>query len=81
MKYVTFKKVTGRTYIVMFSEAMSHQEVCARLSVGHYDTAVSAGFVRESADGLYCMGESVSLKMKSREDEDTNLLRASLAAS
>jgi len=78
MKYIVFEKEDGNQFLVAFSPNISHDDMAESLLRG-VGKPVSAGFIRESADGFYCGGESVSLGVKSHED-DTFLLRAGLAS-
>ena len=66
MKYLNHKDLG----IVIFSPAVTHAQMAARLG----GQVASAGFV--DVESQKCFGESVSLNLKSRE-EDTLLLRAS----
>lgn len=58
---------------VIFSELLTHVDVaCALFS---RDSVVGAGFCYVNNDGLYvCYGESISLKIKSREALDSKEL-------
>jgi hypothetical protein len=57
-------------YPVVFTDLMGHNEI-ARSN----DEVVGAGFCCINDEGHYtCYGESVSLKVKSRGDEDARVL-------
>lgn len=74
MKYIIVD--TGfqeRAYL--FSGGLNHSDVAARLNVR--DQIVSAGHVRISCDGAFCYGESITLKVRSR-DQDTAILNKEL---
>lgn len=67
---------TGDNKIIVFSGALQHDEF-------RKFNPVSAGFISFGALGKYdpdctCYGESVSLKLKSDEDEDTRLAKQQL---
>lgn len=71
MKYVTFKGFGGKE-IIVFPDSMQHKrfaEAARELSFGAL-RPISGGFV---VDGE-CVGESISLRMKSRGNLDTALL-------
>jgi hypothetical protein len=69
VKYVCTKD----NQIIVFSELFTHDEF------KNFDP-ISAGFISIGAEGRHepkcsCHGESVSLKLKSRPEEDTELAR------
>lgn len=62
---------------VVFSELQTHADVAYALFGGA--KIIGAGFVHVSSNGEYsCYGESVSLNVKSRGDEDSKLLNKML---
>ena len=63
MKYV---KIGDYDSIVIFPEIVEH-------STFKYLSPSSAGFCYISEDRIVCFGESISLKLKSEEKEDTML--------
>lgn len=70
LKYIVYE-LDCMPLIVLFDTITDHSEVARRLGV----TAVSAGFVYGiNEDNVSCGGESVTLKLKSRE-VDTKILR------
>jgi hypothetical protein len=71
MKYVTFDSHNGEE-IIIFPRVIQHSSLAAQvtsLSFGGM-RPISAGFV----EGGQCIGESLSLRMKSRGDIDTALI-------
>lgn len=71
MKYVVFDGHNGEQ-IIIFPEIIQHSvmaEDVEKSSVG-YMHPISAGFIVRGE----CVGESESLRMKSRGDEDTKLI-------
>lgn len=71
-KYIIYD--TGMNVVpVIFSELQTHAEV-AQAFYAH-NKVIGAGFVFIDKDGKYaCYGESVSLKVKSRGEEDSKFL-------
>lgn len=82
MKYITTLQVSGKLEIFTFPDSVNHD--CMAESIGRMRNQtfgnwerisrkpLSAGFV--NASGI-CLGESESLGLVSRGDEDTSLLR------
>jgi len=82
MKYIVVKDLAGMESIYLFSSTIKHSDmackVCGeRMSAG---TIVSAGSIMYDEDNgaCTCLGESLTLKVKSRGEPDNILLRASL---
>jgi hypothetical protein len=74
MKYLVYEGAAHQM-IVVFPSSVDHHAMVQMLGVPE-DDLVSAGFIAEN-DGdnlLYCYGESVGLKLKSRNQADTSLL-------
>lgn len=73
MKYVTFTGYQGEQ-IIVFPKVIQHSDFARQVTELSYGGLhpISGGFV---ANGV-CYGESVSLRMKSRGDADTELLQA-----
>ena len=72
IKYVVFKFLNNE-YIIAFPEFMTHSEFAKsvkELSDGLLHP-ISGGFVENGE----CVGESISLNLKSRGEEDTLLLK------
>lgn len=68
-KYVIVKR-GNLLYPIIFTDLMGHNEV-----VSSHDEVVGAGFCYINDSATYtCYGESVSLKVKSRGDEDSAIL-------
>lgn len=72
-KYVVIRyNLTGET-IYVFPEHVTHR-IFAQYNAGMGDKIVSAGFVAMENDGLLmCYGESESIGIKSRPEEDSVL--------
>ena len=71
--YVTFKDFRGDEYIITFPSYMTHSELSesvVELSDG-YLKPISGGFIENGE----CVGESISLNLKSRGEQDTLLLK------
>lgn len=67
-KYIIDRKSTP----VIFPETLNHAEVAHALN---FSQVTGAGFVSVSHDGAYqCYGESVSLKVKSNGEADSEIL-------
>lgn len=76
MKYIV---VDNGSWIdpYIFSEAVQHFEMASNI---HGDV-ISAGFVYWTPNGLECYGESISLDVKSRPEEDSKMINKMLGAS
>ena len=73
IKYVAFKDFRGDEYIITFPSYMTHSELSesvVELSDG-YLKPISGGFIENGE----CVGESISLNLKSRGEQDTLLLK------
>ena len=76
MKYIVIDN-NGMDDVILFPPWRKHDEMVLQLSVD-VSKVVSAGFVKcDDAGHLYCYGESVSLRVKSRK-EDTDLITRQL---
>lgn len=84
-KYIVIRKDDGehtpQEFPIIFPKYMTHKEVFdaqARAIQWHSrspcTSCVGAGFVRLGEVELRCYGESESLKVKSRGEEDTRLI-------
>lgn len=74
MKYIRFKSlVYSRDTIITFDKKTPHFEMARILQKGEFDV-ISAGFVRDTPEGIECYGESVSLRTRMQPD-DTEVLR------
>lgn len=81
MKYVVTVNANGREELFVFPKHIDHDrfaEVLSGIRTGNewdwermYREPISAGFVM---DGV-CFGESITLGLKSRKEEDTALLQ------
>jgi hypothetical protein len=75
LKYINFENLG----IIIFEEHVEHAILASKMG----DKPISAGFVSlpdkdECGNKASCYGESVSLNIKSRPLEDTNLLQRRL---
>lgn len=61
---------------VIFDEGVQHFNMAQNIP----GTLLSAGFVVFTPDGLECYGESVSLGVKARPEEDTKLINRMIGA-
>ena len=62
---------------MVFSELQTHADVARAVFGGNQ--IVGAGFVHVNSEGEYvCYGESVSLRVKSRNEEDSKILNTML---
>jgi hypothetical protein len=68
MKYIVVDMNIPEPFV--FSETVTHADV-ARAVGG---TVLGAGFCQIAGDQFHCYGESISLRVKSRGDEDSNIL-------
>lgn len=79
-KYITYKnKDSNFIDMIVFSENETHSGVAKRMQI----IPVSAGFIKvmASRDGdVYaeCYGDSISLRLKSNPDEDSELANCML---
>lgn len=78
MKYLVTDSVADGLRIFVFPPDIPHDHMAAVLV--EFGKPVNAGFVRVTPEGPVCFGESVSLGLKSG-DNDTSLLRANFVAS
>ena len=70
-KYIVWKTPTGPDAFIIFSNFIKHDQMALMLNV-FPEYIKGAGFVN---DWFECYGESISLKKKSRIEEDTTLIR------
>ena len=78
VKYIVFNDDRLED-IVIFSELQTHSEIAHGLP----GEVVSAGFIRIFSDGeidvrVECYGESISLEVESRPEQDTKIARRAL---
>jgi hypothetical protein len=60
---------------IVFSDLLQHAEVARPLTNGIPERVLGAGFCHIDENGRYfCYGDSVSLKVKSRDDVDSAVL-------
>jgi|TARA_Y100000296_G_C5070172_1_gene204488 hypothetical protein len=70
-KYVVFDFI-GEEFIVVFPEILTHIELAnAFTKMSEYGEPISGGFIEHGK----CVGESISLNLKSRGEKDTLLLK------
>lgn len=88
MKYIVVSQYPGggTENIHLFSSTLSHDKMAQNICGPHFmKRVVAAGniFFEEGKDEptiMYCRGESTTLGIKSRNDVDTALLKATLNA-
>jgi len=75
MKYVVFSGYNG-DQIIIFPKKIQHSVMAADVEKSSFGTMypISGGFISNGK----CVGESESLRMKSRGDEDTALIKQML---
>ena len=72
MKYITYESIEYGSIFVIFDKITNHDDMASRLS---YEKILGAGFVGFADDvGACCYGKSVSLKIKSRGQEDNKII-------
>jgi len=71
LKYIVVKDSLKRELIIVFQPFLVHREVADRFSDCE---PLSAGFVTVSG-GIECFGKSKTLFLKSRDEEDSILLK------
>ena len=62
---------------VIFDESTQHFTMAANTP----GTVIAAGFVRFTTDGLECYGQSISLGIASRGEEDSKMINKMLGVS
>jgi len=68
------KYIIHKQYIpIVFPETINHADMARNMGWKREDI-VGAGFVYVNGDSYNCYGESVSLRVKSREEEDVKIL-------
>jgi hypothetical protein len=91
MKYIVVKDAMAQEDIFLFSSTIEHKDMLMRIVrlADNLEQAktflVSAGNIffdawKDEPTIMYCMGESITLGVSSRGDEDTALLMATLNA-
>ncbi len=78
MKYIIVDNGMHETPVI-FGEEMDHTQMASD-AFGFKKNVVSAGFVCFSTDGLYCYGQSVSLKIESRPEKDAAIINRMIGA-
>ncbi len=73
MKYIVIMKGDGAEGPVIFSSLDQHADMALKL-MGPNDTVIGAGFITYTKDGVQCWGSSVSLKIKSRPEQDSRII-------
>ena len=61
--------------IYLFNTMTIHYNMAQKMTNDRLGLVVGAGFIKFMDDGPVCYGESVSLRIKSRPDKDTNLAK------
>ncbi len=78
MKYIVFSDPSENEHIVLFSSALTHHAVATAMQEAcptHKLTAISAGQITED---MTCCGESQTLHLRSRRQDDTLLLKIAM---
>ena len=83
-KYIVYTGDHGLEEMIIFSELQTHSDIAQRLRVT--GDIISAGFLHVGTNvsgeaQASCYGDSVSLKVKAREEEDSVLAERTLAIS
>ena len=73
MKYIVVKDDCGDVPVI-FHSIIPHNEMLNALRGEKNWKLVSAGFVVHRSEGLECYGSSVTLRVKSRNGEDSELI-------
>jgi hypothetical protein len=68
-KYILHTDLTP----IIFPETIGHVQMAQNMRWARADI-VGAGFVQVRAGGYVCYGESISLRVKSRDDKDSEVL-------
>ncbi len=66
MKYIIFEDFGGEEAPILFPERILFEEMREQIP---YSKVISAGYVYIGPNGIYCMGESKELKVKSRPED------------
>jgi len=75
MKYVIFELGDIENPIIIpYESCLEHADVSIQNRMGIEGKVVSAGFVGFGNKGITCWGESISLGVKSRQEEDAELI-------
>ena len=78
MKYIIVQDGYNEN-IVLFSSMLKHRDIAKQLTDNDLSRVVSAGQILVDDDNsLICTGESLTLNLKSRGEQDNIILRASL---
>jgi len=74
-KYIIYEINSGQTRFIIFDKITDHSEILR--SLGEEITLISAGFcgINHETHLLQCYGESVTLRVKSREEEDSDIIK------
>lgn len=75
MKYITYTNENGIPSFVIFDKHTEHKSLSKRL---RYTRILGAGFVVIDRFGITCYGESLSMNVQSKEEEDSKIIRRSL---
>lgn len=78
MKYFVYEDGVKEEHMFLFESVFDHDEIAKKI-VPEGVEIVSAGFVKQedycNEGKPYCTGESMTLKLKCRYDEDNRILR------
>lgn len=83
MKYIIFKDPIGFEHAILFSEAMSHNDIPKIDSVNMIAAPIAAGFCNISGGinspvNVTCFGKSHGLKIVSRGEQDAILIKQTI---
>jgi len=78
MKYIIVDNGMYETPVI-FGDEIDHGQMAID-TFGFGKNVVAAGFVCFSTDGLYCYGQSVSLKLNSRPEKDAAIINRMIGA-
>ena len=73
-KYIIVRNQEQKEVAILFSKTLVHKQVASLHSSMFGPWVVSAGFVTLSPEGYVAVGESETLRLKSRP-EDTQIIR------
>lgn len=71
-KYIVYEDRVGMEVPIIFDNVIGHDVVACNFNV--VNKVVGAGFVRFDEGGATCGGESTSLGIGSRKEEDSELI-------
>ncbi len=72
MKYITYETLDGNERYVIFDKLMDHSSMAHKVIKGKI---LGAGFVGFNEGGPHCYGKSVTMKVPSRNEQDSQLIQ------